>query len=231
MMTNVQPWFVVGLVGLVAQVFLGLLLAGISYWIGQTLATIEANEFVPDSALDLVETLEASSGPIWVGLGVFALTATVGLMGFLFQVAKATAGAAEQMAEDLPKGKFRFSPGWGIGGWFIPIVAIFVIPLFIADQLDGLRVKRRGLLKFLVWFYLPITLVASNGLVSTARLYEDAESLGDFIFVFYTDSIMAFGYVLTAALMMAVILTLKSGLHSWWEERPINPALNREETG
>jgi hypothetical protein len=229
-MRKIQPWFVASLVGLVAQVFLGLLLAGISYWIGQTLAKIEADEFVPDSALDLLETLEASSGLIWAGLGVFALVGTVGLMGFLFQVARATAGDAEQMAEDLPKGKFRFSPGWGIGGWFIPIVAIFVIPLFIADQLDGLRVKRRGLLKFLVWFYLPVTLVASRGLVSTASLYAEAESLGDFVFVFYTDSILAFGYVLTAVLMMAVILTLKSGLRSWLEEKPINPALNREET-
>jgi hypothetical protein len=229
-MRKIQPWFVASLVGLVAQVFLGLLLAGISYWIGQTLAKIEADEFAPDSALDLLETLEASSGLIWAGLGVFALVGTVGLMGFLFQVARATAGDAEQMAEDLPKGKFRFSPGWGIGGWFIPIVAIFVIPLFIADQLDGLRVKRRGLLKFLVWFYLPVTLVASRGLVSTASLYGEAESLGDFVFVFYTDSILAFGYVLTAVLMMAVILTLKSGLRSWLEEKPINPALNREET-
>jgi len=226
-MRKIQPWFVASLVGLVAQVFLGLLLAGISYWIGQTLAKIEADEFVPDSALDLLETLEASSGLIWAGLGVFALVGTVGLMGFLFQVARATAGDAEQMAEDLPKGKFRFSPGWGIGGWFIPIVAIFVIPLFIADQLDGLRVKRRGLLKFLVWFYLPVTLVASRGLVITASLYGEAESLGDFVFVFYTDSILAFGYVLPAVLMMAVILTLKSGLRSWLEEKPINPALNR----
>jgi hypothetical protein len=228
-MRKVQPWFVVSLVGLVAQVFLGLLLAGISYWIGQTLANIEANEFVPDSALDLLETLQVSSGLIWVGLGVFALVGTVGLMGFLFQVARSTAGVAEQMAENLPKGKFRFSPGWGIGGWFIPIVAIFVIPLFIADQLDGLRAKRRGLLKFLLWFYLPVTLVVSRGILSTGRLYGDAESLGDFVFVFYTDSILAFGYGLTAALMMAVVLTLKSGLRSWWEEKPNNLALNREE--
>lgn len=229
-MRKIQPWFVMSLVGLVAQVFLGLLLAGISYWIGQTLATIEANEFVPDSVLDLLETLEVSSGLIWVGLGVFALVGTVGLMGFLFQVARASAGFAEQMAGNLSKGKFRFSPGWGIGGWFIPIVAIFVIPLLIADQLDGLRVRRRGLLKFLLWFYLPVTLVASRGLVSTGNLYGEAESIGDFVFVFYTDSILALGYVLTAALMMAVILTLKSGLRSWLKENPINRALDREET-
>lgn len=220
-MRKVHPWFIVTLVGLFGEIGLGILLGLVNLWLGSTLVLAEAREFISDSTIDTVEALELAAGPIWIVFGVFAITSTVGLMGFFFQVAKMTFQSAEQFADHLVKGKFRFGPGWAIGGWFIPIVAIVVIPLFISDQLDALRARRKRLLKFLAWVYLPLAIFGSRGLINTTLLYEEAFSLADFAFVFFTDSVIALLFALLAAAMMAITSSLMRGIRSWSHQKDL----------
>ena len=130
-------------------------------------ATSTASAITEANALPV---LAALLGIFFLGVGTLWFSAA--MMGFGFRAAQyVRANGAET----------RWSPGWAIGGWFVPVLSLFVPYVIFRDVIAAtkttdVQAKQRSLLWFWIWWVVLSNLanstVSSLQSTNTATVYS-----------------------------------------------------------
>jgi hypothetical protein len=135
---------------------------------------------------------------------IAALVGVIALMSWLY--------TAQSNLRVLPDARPRWSPGWALGGWFIPL-ANFVIPalvLYDAARNSAPRAARRGVAALVLTWWLGYT---GSAVIGVANRYA-----GPFDEIIFD---VLYGVRVVGVVALAAVLYRVTG---WQERRRAEPA-------